>query len=200
MVMELPVDLTPELAPLYWLIGEWEGTGRLGAGEAEDASFYQKVSFTDPGLPFLEYRSESWLLNEEDGQLLRPLATEVGFWALDRALQDGDVGPGMTPADVVPVYRSAEDVEQLRTKDDAFDITATIVHPGGITELYYGAIKGPQVQIVTDSVMRGEHAKAYTGGTRMYGLVNNDLYWRWDTQTADGAAPHASGILKKKVS
>ncbi|MFC0581613.1 FABP family protein [Micrococcoides hystricis] len=200
MVMELPVDLTPELVPLYWLIGEWEGTGRLGAGEAGDASFHQKLTFTDTGLPFLEYRSESWLLNEEDGQLLRPLATEVGFWALDRPQEDGDVGPGMTPADIVPVYRSAEDVEKLRTQDGGFDITATVAHPGGLTELYYGAVKGPQVQIVTDAVMRGEHTKEYLGGTRMYGLVNNDLYWRWDLRTAEGSEPHASGILKKKVS
>ena len=32
MATELPYDLTPELAPLSWLIGSWEGQGRLGDG------------------------------------------------------------------------------------------------------------------------------------------------------------------------
>lgn len=198
MVMELPTDLTPELVPLYWLIGTWEGTGKLGAGEDGDLEFKQTVKFIDSGLPFLEYHSQSWLIHE-DGQILRPLSTEMGFWSLDRALEEGDVGPGMTPADVVPVFRSAEDVEKLRNQDSGFPVTATISHPGGITELYYGAIKGPQMQITTDAVMRSEHAKPYAGATRMYGLVNNDLYWRWDVLTDKGPEPHASGILKKKA-
>ena len=34
MATELPYDLTPELAPLSWLIGSWEGQGRLGDGSA----------------------------------------------------------------------------------------------------------------------------------------------------------------------
>ena len=33
MPTELPFDLTPELAPLSWLIGAWEGQGRLGSGD-----------------------------------------------------------------------------------------------------------------------------------------------------------------------
>ncbi|MFY9634309.1 MAG: FABP family protein, partial [Cellulosimicrobium cellulans] len=28
MPIEIPTDLTPELVPLSWLIGEWEGSGR----------------------------------------------------------------------------------------------------------------------------------------------------------------------------
>ena len=32
MPIESPTDLTPELVPLSWLIGEWEGRGRLGIG------------------------------------------------------------------------------------------------------------------------------------------------------------------------
>ena len=115
MVMELPTDLTPELVPLYWLIGTWEGTGKLGAGEDGDLEFKQTVKFIDSGLPFLEYHSQSWLIHE-DGQILRPLSTEMGFWSLDRALEEGDVGPGMTPADVVPVFRrqahEEEEVEE----------------------------------------------------------------------------------------
>ena len=107
--MELPTDLTPELVPLYWLLGTWEGGGRLGAGEESDPPFAQQVTFRDSGLEFVEYRAET-SLTDESGARLRTLSVETGFWALDRPRVESDVGPGLTPADVVPVYRSAEDL------------------------------------------------------------------------------------------
>lgn len=198
MAIEIPTDLTPELVPLSWLIGTWEGTGRLGEGEAEDEHFFQRVSFTHGGLPFLEYRSETWI-TDEHGNSLRPLTVETGFWSLDRPMVDADPGPGMTPGDVVPALRSAQDVEDLRTDEDGFKIQANISHPGAISELYYGHIKGPQIQLATDLVTRGANAKAYASATRIYGLVNGDLYWRWDVSTGGNELKaHASAALKKQ--
>lgn len=197
MSFEIPTDLTPELVPLSWLIGVWEGSGRLGEGSAESEHFVQRITFTQNGLPYLQYTAESWLTDEQ-GTRLRPLSVETGFWALDRKLNDADGGPGLAPADIVPALKSADEVEQLRNAEDGFDITATIVHPGGIAELYYGVIKGPQIQLSTDLVMRGQNSKEYTAATRLYGLVDGDLYWRWDV-AADGRSleAHASAILKK---
>lgn len=197
MSFEIPTDLTPELVPLSWLLGTWEGSGRLGEGNADSEHFFQRATFTQQGLPFVQYTAESWLTDEE-GNTLRPLSVETGFWALDRKLNDADVGPGLSPADIVPALKSADEVEQFRNDAGGFDITATIVHPGGIAELYYGNIKGPQIQLTTDLVMRGQHSKDYSAATRLFGLVNGDLYWRWDI-AADGNSlePHASAILKK---
>jgi hypothetical protein len=198
MSIELPTDLTPELVPLSWLLGTWEGTGMLGEGTADSERFVQQVSFTQHGLPYLQYTAESWLVDEH-GARLRPLSVETGFWALDRRLNDADVGPGLSPADIVPALKTADEVEQFRNAAGGFDITATIVHPGGIAELYYGSIKGPQIQLSTDLVMRGQNSKEYTAATRLFGLVEGDLYWRWDV-AANGKAleAHASAILKKQ--
>lgn len=197
MAMELPTDLTPELAPLYWLLGSWEGSGRLGAGEESDQTFTQQVTFRDSGLEFVEYRAESWL-SDEYGAALRPLSVEAGFWSLARPRADADVGPGLSPADVVPAYKTASDVQQLADEDGSFGITATISHPGGITEQYHGMIRGPQLQMATDAVMRGVHAAEYQGATRMFGLVNNQLFWRWDVQEPSGeTTPHASAVLSR---
>lgn len=197
MVTELPTDLTPELVPLSWLLGTWEGSGRLGEGESESEHFSQRVTFSQNGLPYLSYRAESWL-TDEDGNEQRPLSLESGFWALDRKLLAGDGGPGLVPADVVPVMKTADDVEALRNEDGGFDITATIVHPGGVAELYYGTIKGPQIQLSTDLVMRGKNSHEYSAATRIFGLVNGDLYWRWDV-AAEGKPleAHASAALHK---
>ncbi len=197
MAIDIPTDLTPELVPLSWLLGTWTGAGRLGAGEADSEYFKQTVTFTSNGLPYLQYFAESWLTDEQ-GTVLRPLVVETGFWQLDRSLTESDGGPGMSPADMVPALRTADEVEALRNADGGFDIMVNMVHPGGISELYYGSIKGPQIQLSTDAVMRGAGSKDYTAATRIFGLVNGDLFWRWDV-AAQGKAldAHASAALRK---
>ncbi|WP_285725775.1 FABP family protein [Psychromicrobium xiongbiense] len=197
MPIEIPTDLTPELVPLSWLLGEWEGRGRLGAGEADSEHFAQHVSFQNYGLPYLHYTAHSWL-TDADGVRLRPLSVETGFWSLDRALGEVDGGPGLIPADIVPALTTAEAVEELRNDTGGFDITASIVHPGGISELYYGTIKGPQIELSTDAVMRAAHSKDYTAATRIFGLVNGNLFWRWDVAAqGNPLEAHASAILEK---
>ncbi|MEH0108379.1 FABP family protein [Tersicoccus sp. MR15.9] len=197
MPFELPTDLTPELVPLSWLIGHWEGTGVLGYAEEESQQFEQHITFSQNGLPYLIYTNESWLI-DEDGQRLRPLTMETGIWQLDRPQNDADSGPGMLPADIVPALRTADDVEKLRNGDGGFDIVATIVHPGGVSELYVGQIKGPRIDLSTDAVMRAPGAKDYRAATRMYGLVEGDLLWAWDIAAAGLALQsHASGRLHR---
>ncbi|WP_125615324.1 FABP family protein [Specibacter cremeus] len=197
MPIEIPTDLTPELVPLSWLLGTWTGGGRLGTGEGDDAYFTQTATFSTNGLPYLVYRAESWL-TDEAGTVLRPLSVETGFWALDRKLNDADGGPGLIPADIVPALTTAEDVEKLRNAAGGFDITATIVHPGGISELYYGSIAGPQIQMSTDAVMRAAGSKPYVAATRIFGLVQGDLLWRWDVAAAGKSLEaHASAALKR---
>ena len=44
-----------------------------------ESRFEQEVSFTSDGRPFLAYRSQTWLI-DDDGNRLRPSSTEVGFW------------------------------------------------------------------------------------------------------------------------
>jgi len=196
MPIELPVDLTPELVPLSWLLGSWEGYGMLGEGEAGDQHIFQRATFVDTGLPVVEYRAETWLA-DEDGTVVRPLSVENGFWQLERELTEADGGPALIPGDVVPALRNADSVEELRNADGGFDLLVTVNHPRGVSELYYGSIKGPQVQLATDAVVRGEHSREYSAATRIFGLVNNDLLWRWDVSTGDGLKAHASAALRK---
>lgn len=197
MPIEIPTDLTPELVPFAWLLGRWEGAGVLGYGDAEERQFGQVVTFSHSGLPFVEYRAESFLLDEE-GNPGQPITLETGFWQLDRPMVEGDLGPGMLPGDPIPVYRTAEDVDRLRRSEGGFEILATINHPGGVTEMYMGTIEGPRVQLATDAVMRGPHSKEYTAASRMYGLVNGELMWAWD-MAAQGQelSSHASARLRR---
>jgi len=77
--VELSADLPPELVPLAWLIGRWEGAGVLGYPTIESINFGQEIEFSHVGKPFLTYTSQTWLL-AEDGTRVRPLAAEAGYW------------------------------------------------------------------------------------------------------------------------
>jgi hypothetical protein len=79
--------LHPDLAPLAFLLGRWEGAGVGGYPTIESFRFGQEMVFSHNGKPFLSYTSRTWLL-DADGHLGRPLATESGFW---RPQPDGKV-------------------------------------------------------------------------------------------------------------
>ena len=69
----------PDLAPLLFLLGRWQGAGVGGYPTIESFQFGQEVTFGHSGKPFLSYVSRSWLLDAE-GNPGRPLAMESGFW------------------------------------------------------------------------------------------------------------------------
>ena len=75
------VEVPLELRPLSWLIGRWVGVGTGQYPTIDDFRFGQEVSFATDGRPFLAYYSRSWLL-DDDGQRVRPLALESGFWRM----------------------------------------------------------------------------------------------------------------------
>lgn len=200
-MIELPVGVPAELVPLSWLIGVWEGSGVLDykvGDESVTHEFGQRVSFSHDGLPHLNYTSYTWLFPHEPDGDPTPLATETGYWRLSRPLGEGDPGPALMPAVGRPPYPDAESVETLRNDAGGFDIEVSIVHPGGVSELYLGQVKGPRIDLGTDAVMRTAGAKDYAAATRLYGLVEGHLLWAWDIAAlGQDLRTHASGRLAK---
>ena len=68
------------------MIGRWEGAGVVGYPTIESVNFGQEVECRHDGRNFLEWHSHTWLLDQETGEKVRPLATELGFW---RPVEDG---------------------------------------------------------------------------------------------------------------
>jgi THAP4-like, heme-binding beta-barrel domain len=81
-MIEIPSDLHPDVLPLAFLLGNWEGAGVFDFPGAEKCNFGQEVSFTHDGRPFLEYTSRTWVL-DGDGKKVRPLESESGYWRID---------------------------------------------------------------------------------------------------------------------
>ncbi len=60
------------------------------------------------------------------------------------------------------------------------EVELLLVHPTGILELYYGKVEPARIQLKTDGVLRSPGAKEYNAATRMYGLVDSQLFWAMD--------------------
>ena len=72
-------ELHPDLEPLNFLLGDWEGAGVGGYPDIESFRFGQEISFSHIGKPYLIYNSRTWRLDDE-GNLGAPLARESGYW------------------------------------------------------------------------------------------------------------------------
>lgn len=196
-MIELDASVPSELAPLSWLIGLWEGAGVVHYpvdDEVREIAFGQRLTFTHDGLPYLNYASYTWLLDDDR----TPHVSETGYWRLSRDAHPGDVGPGMLPGVGERPFATAESVETLRNADDGFDIEVNLVHPSGVTELYLGQVKGPRIDLATDAVVRTAGAKEYAAATRIYGLVEKRLLWAWDIAAlGQPLRNHSSGSLDR---
>ncbi|MCU1598154.1 MAG: hypothetical protein JWQ47_1893 [Glaciihabitans sp.] len=196
-MFDLDLSVPAEIGPLSWLLGVWEGSGVVHYTIGEDVrehDFGQRVSFSQDGLPYLNYTSTSWLLDEA----LTPLVSETGYWRLSRQLGAGDPGPAMLAGSGERPFTTPDAVETLRNEVGGFDIEVSLIHPGGVHELYLGRVKGPRIDLATDAVMRSATAKEYAAATRMYGLVDSELLWAWDIAAlGQDLRTHSSGRLTR---
>lgn len=149
------VEVPTALMPWSWLIGRWVGVGLGQYPTIDDFRFGQEVSFSTDGRPFLSYWSQTWLI-DDDGNRLRPLATETGFW---RPRDDNAVEVMLAhPTGYAEIWYGSLEVTGL---EDA-------------------KITGARAELHTDVVARTRSAKEYSQGQRMYGLVGGKLYWTFD--------------------
>jgi hypothetical protein len=115
-------DPHPDLAPLAFLLGRWEGAGVGGYPTIESFQFGQELSFTHNGKPFLIYSSRTWLLDEE-GNAGRPLGMEVGFW---RPQPDDAVEVLLAhPTGITEIYLGTVTGTRIELSTDVVTRTAT---------------------------------------------------------------------------
>lgn len=113
------------------------------------------MEFATDGRPFLEYRSMSWIV-DEDNERIRPAATETGYW---RPRPDNGVELLLAhPTGFVELWIGRVEVTAMR---DA-------------------RITGARIELTTDAVVRTQSAKEVNAGHRLYGLVEGRLLHTYD--------------------
>lgn len=112
----LDTDMPNELAPLAWMIGRWEGAGVVGYPTIESVNFGQELECYHDGRPFLYWESRTWLLDDE-GQKVRPLASETGYW---RCLPDDEVELLLAhPTGIVEMYYGKTSPAKVEIRTDS---------------------------------------------------------------------------------
>ncbi|MFJ9519143.1 FABP family protein [Kitasatospora sp. NPDC101801] len=171
-MIEIPSDLHKDVVPLAFLLGTWEGAGVYDFPGTEKCNFGQEIVFRHDTRAFLEFRSRSWVL-DNDGEKVRPLETEHGFWRIT-SNQHGTSGE--------------REIEVSSVRDD------------GTVEIWYGKLHDgkPQIDLATDAVARIEGAAPYTGGKRLYGMVAEELLWVGEKAAPEvPLRPYMSAQLRK---
>lgn len=119
--MEEP-EVHPDLEPIAFLLGRWEGAGVGGYPTIESFNFGQEIEFGHNGKPFLTYVSRTWLL-DQDGNRVRPLATESGYW---RPQPDRQIEVVLAhPTGIVEIYIGEVIFHKIELRTDVVARTAT---------------------------------------------------------------------------
>ncbi|MFC7590328.1 FABP family protein [Nonomuraea antimicrobica] len=119
--MEEP-QVHPDLEPIAFLLGRWEGAGVGGYPTIESFNFGQEIEFGHNGKPFLTYVSRTWLL-DDDGNRVRPLATESGYW---RPQPDRQVEVVLAhPTGIVEIYIGEVVFHKIELRTDVVARTAS---------------------------------------------------------------------------
>ena len=165
-------ELPPEVMPISWLLGSWVGVGLGTYPTIEDFRFGQEVVFSCDGRPFISYVSRSWLI-DDNGERVRPLAVESGYW---RPRPNNNIELVLShPTGYSEIYVGTTEVLGLEN----------------------ATITSARAQLKTDMVARTESAKPYTQGDRLYGLFEGKLMWTFDMAAMDQPLQnHLSATLR----
>jgi len=189
-----PEGLAPEVYPLAWLVGGWRGPGFLEYPDIPKRPIVSEVTFDHDGGPYLLYRATTWLLDGEldsieervDLDTLRPgqlWSSESGYWRVTprppddaSALTEQPSAPGTVPS----------------------EIEVLLADPSGHVSVYLGQAQGPRVELATDVVARTNFGAEVTAASRIYGLVQSELFWAWDLAAfGHELQSYASGRLQR---
>jgi hypothetical protein len=128
------VTVHEDLEQIAWLEGTWWGFGVGGYPTIESFRYEEEITFRSDGRPFLQYESKTWLIDDE-GNRLKPSASEVGFWR-----------PGAQPRELevmiarhtglVEVYLGEVAFSKIELATDLVARTATAMDVTALKRLY----------------------------------------------------------------
>jgi hypothetical protein len=114
--------LHPDVEPLAFLLGTWEGQGEGRYPTISSFSYREEVRFWHVGKPFLAYAQRTWAV--DDG---RPLHAETGYWRLKGAVA-GLRGPNAVVELVLAHPTGIVAVEEGELVASTLQLRTTAVH------------------------------------------------------------------------
>lgn len=151
-----PDGLAPEVYPLAWLVGRWEGEGVVEYPGVPRTVIRNTVAFDHDGGPYLTYASTITVI-ADDGEQGPVWSVESGFWRVSPVPPEG-----------------------VELDEGQHAVELVLADASGSIALYVGTVGGGRVDLGSDLMARTASAPDVAGGTRMYGNVQGDLLWAWD--------------------
>lgn len=194
MTFSFPEGLAPEVYPLAWLVGSWRGPGFLAYPDIPKRPIVTEVTFDHDGGPYLSYQATVWLLEGKLGSIEQRVeldslkngqlwASESGYWRVSPKPPDDASALTEQPA---PPGAVASDVEVL------------LADPSGYVSVFLGRAQGPRIELATDVVARTDLGAEVSAATRIYGLVQSELFWAWDVAAfGKELQSYASGRMQR---
>ncbi|MBP2322153.1 hypothetical protein JOF56_002538 [Kibdelosporangium banguiense] len=162
-------NLNDGLLALLPLVGVWRGEGEVVYPTLDKThKFGQQVTFAHDGRPFLYYEARAWLL-DDDGNVIRPAAREVGWW---RPQADDTIELLLAHATGVIelFYGKPRTQTSWELTTDAVVRTATAKEVQGAKRLY-GLVNNGDLAYVEERAMMGQELQPHTSAylTRVVG-------------------------------
>ena len=159
-VFTLDPTIHPDVAPLAWLVGRWEGAGVLGYPTIESSRFGQEIVVSHDERPFLRWESSTWLL-DEDGEIVRQAATELGFWRAGAG--EGEVELLLThPTGIVEMYYGTQEPGRIELQTDGV-LRSPSAKEYTSAQRMYGLVKS-NLMWVMDMAAVGEPMTSHVSG------------------------------------
>lgn len=168
MSFTIPGGLAPEVYPLAWLVGRWEGEGVVSYPTIPEARIRQEVVVDHDGGPYLRWSATLWLA-AEDGAGAGAGAAEPGDAEVHGQVWSTEAGYWRIPPD-----RPAD------TPDGKDPVELLLIDPAGHLTLYAGIVGNGRIDLASDLIARTPDAAEVSAATRLYGLVDGALLWAWD--------------------
>lgn len=162
-------NLNDALLALLPLVGVWRGEGEVVYPTLDKThKFGQQVTFAHDGRPFLYYEARAWLL-DDDGNVIRPAAREVGWW---RPQADDTIELLLAHATgVIEIfYGKPRTQTSWELTTDAVVRTASAKDVHGAKRLY-GLVNNGDLAYVEERAMVGQELQPHTSAylTRVAG-------------------------------
>lgn len=168
MSFTIPGGLAPEVYPLAWLVGRWEGEGVVSYPTIPEARVRQEVVVDHDGGPYLRWSATLWLAAEgAEG-------AEDAEDAVDDVVGHGQVWSTESGYWRIPPDRPAD------TPDGKEPVELLLIDPSGHLTLYAGVVGNGRIDLASDLIARTPDAAEVNAATRLYGLVDGALLWAWD--------------------
>jgi hypothetical protein len=174
---QFPDGLPPEVYPLAWIVGAWQGEGTIGYGPIEPGRVRQELVFTAADGPYLAYSARTWLAPDRDNPDSGGAAGAAKATGTQGLAARSDAAGGALWHQEAGFWRVRPG--PART-DPPFEVEVLISDAAGYQSLYLGEVDAARVRLGTDAMVRTASAPAISAATRMYGLVGGELLWAWD--------------------